>query len=121
MTSTNKFAVPRGFLDLVKKRQATLGLSLREISVRAGISVSFLSRILLGDRGLPSDDIILRIAAALDIKPPEKLLIEAGRAPQRTLPLLRASSELSPEDFNKVLKLAAELVERPAARRRRRK
>jgi transcriptional regulator with XRE-family HTH domain len=54
-------------------------MSLREVCRQADISPAFLSRILSGERGLPSDEVIIRVAEALDIEPPERLLIEAGR------------------------------------------
>jgi transcriptional regulator with XRE-family HTH domain len=103
----------------VDKRVAELGLSYREIARQAGMSVSFLSRVLAGERGLPPDDVLLRIAKALEVDPPERILAEAGRVPEkrRLVTLMRAATELSAADLDQVNRVAAELLER----RRRRK
>ncbi len=65
------------FKKLVEKRAHELGLSLREIARRADISVSSVSRILAGDRGLPGNDVLQRIADALEL-PYDQLLVAAG-------------------------------------------
>ena len=114
MTEAERFHVPDGFRKLVERHADELGFSLREIARRAEISVSFLSRILAGERGLPGDDVLLKLAKVLDIRPPELLLVEAGRVPQksRVIKLLRAVSGLSAEDLDQVNKVASALVEK---------
>jgi len=66
-------------------------MSLREVCRQAKISPAFLSRILSGERGLPSDEVIIRLAKAMDIQPPERLLIEAGRTGDGLKEILRKS------------------------------
>jgi transcriptional regulator with XRE-family HTH domain len=90
----------------------TRGISLNQVAERAGFSPAFLSRILNRQRGLPSDKTILRLAQVLDLEPPERLLIEAGRIPeelqsalsQPQMPeLLRAAGDLSEADMQDLM------------------
>lgn len=83
------------------------------------MSPAFLSRILNRKRGLPSDKAILRLAEVLDLKPAERLLIEAGRIPEELKPalsspqipaLLRATQKLSESDLQQVLKTVQALA-----------
>ena len=53
------------------------GYSLRETARRAGMSPSYLSRVLARKREPPSDATLIQLALALDILPPELLLIAA--------------------------------------------
>ena len=78
-------SVPEGFRTLVTERMAAEGLSLREVAQRAGLSPSFLSRVMSGERGLPSNDDLLRIAKVLRVSPPALLLVQAERIPTRSL------------------------------------
>jgi transcriptional regulator with XRE-family HTH domain len=104
---------PQGFVDLLQQMMEKRGISLNQLAERAGMSPAFLSRILNRQRGLPSDKAILRLAEALDLKPAERLLIEAGRIPEGlrsalSIPqipaLLRATERLSEADLQQVLK-----------------
>jgi transcriptional regulator with XRE-family HTH domain len=88
-------------------------VSLNRAAMQAGLSPSFLSRILNRKRGLPSDETILRLAAVLNIQPRERLLIEAGRIPDDLkgalshphMPeLLRATGKLTEGDLQEVVK-----------------
>ena len=72
------------FRDRMEKRK----ISLNQFAEKAGVSPAFLSRILNKERGLPSDKAILRLAEVLDLQPPERLLIEAGRIPEELKPVL---------------------------------
>lgn len=83
------------------------------MAAKAHVSPAFLSRILNREPGLPSDKAILRLAEALDLQPPERLLIEAGRVPEEWKPalsqvgapeLLRSFGELSEDDHEKLVK-----------------
>lgn len=89
------------------------GISLNQAAEQAGMSPAFLSRILNRKRGIPSDKAILRLAKVLDLRPPERLLIEAGRIPEELKPaltnpqvpaLLRATEKLNESDLEQVLK-----------------
>ena len=103
-------------------------MSLNQLADRSGVSPAFLSRILNRQRGLPSDKTILRLAQVLDLEPPERLLIEAGRIPeelkalmlsQPQIPeLLRATGELSEADLQEVLKTVKSLALRQHHRRK---
>jgi transcriptional regulator with XRE-family HTH domain len=56
-------------------------LSVRELARRAGISPSYMSRVLAGERTLPADEIIVNIASALELDA-DSLLVMAGRWPR---------------------------------------
>lgn len=116
MPSGEKFEVPAGFKKLVEKQLDELQISLREVARRSNISVSFISRILMGERNLPSDEDIIKLAKALKITPPERLLIEAKRVPKGSLPLLRATSDLSAKDIQLVIKAAKEISKKSKSR-----
>jgi transcriptional regulator with XRE-family HTH domain len=101
-------------------------ISLNQLAEKTGISPAFLSRILNKKRGLPSDKTILRFAEVLDLQPPERLLIEAGRIPAELKPalsqpripeLLRAVGKLSETEQAEVLKTAEALALRQHRRR----
>jgi transcriptional regulator with XRE-family HTH domain len=107
--------------DGMEKRK----ISLNQLAEKAGVSPAFLSRILNKERGLPSDKAILRLAEVLDLQPPERLLIEAGRIPAGLKPaltqpripeLLRAVGRLGETEQEELLKT----VEALALRQRRR-
>jgi transcriptional regulator with XRE-family HTH domain len=94
-------------------------ISLNQLAHKAGVSPAFLSRILNRERGLPSDKAISRLAQVLDLEPPERLLIEAGRIPEELKPalsqpripeLLRAVGKLSETDQQSLLKTVQALV-----------
>ncbi len=63
---------------LIRKLRRDHGLTLRQLAERVPMSASNLSRIELGAQGPPPDEIIERIAHALDARPAE-LLRAAGR------------------------------------------
>ncbi len=114
-----RLMAPEGFLDLLRDGMERQGISLNQLAHRAGVSPAFLSRILNRQRGLPSDKVILRLAQLLDLEPPERLLIEAGRIPEEFRPLLsqpripellRATGKLSETELQAVLKTAEALA-----------
>jgi transcriptional regulator with XRE-family HTH domain len=97
----------------------TRKISLNQLAERAGFSPAFLSRILNKQRGLPSDNTILRLARELNLEPRERLLIEAGRIPEglkRSLSrpqipaLLRATGNLSETELQEVIKTVEALA-----------
>lgn len=107
-----KKVAPEGFIRLLRTGMEARRISLNQVAERAGFSPAFLSRILNRQRGLPSDKTILRLARVLDLEPPERLLIEAGRIPEELKPalsqasmpeLLRAAGNLSETDLQEVL------------------
>ena len=110
---------PDDFISLLWERMKSRGISLNQLAYRAKVSPAFLSRILNRERGLPSDETILRIARELDLQPAERLLIAAGRIPEELKPtlsrpqmpeLLRATGSLSETDLQQVLKTVQALA-----------
>ncbi|MGA7294259.1 MAG: helix-turn-helix transcriptional regulator [Terriglobales bacterium] len=121
-----KRLAPEGFVTLVQEAMAKRDISLNQLAKRGGISAAFLSRILSRERSLPADKVILRIARSLDIAPPERLLIEAGRISEELkstlgrplMPeLLRATGELSETEMHEVIN-AAEAIARKQRNKR---
>ncbi len=113
MRKTPRNAAPQGFIELLEQLMEERGISLNQVAEQARMSPAFLSRILNRKRGLPSDAAILRLAQVLDLRPPERLLIEAGRIPEELKPalsnpqvpaLLRATEKLSESDLQQVIK-----------------
>lgn len=122
-----KSVAPEGFISLLRAGMEKRGISLNQVAERAGFSPAFLSRILNRQRGLPSDKTILRLAQVLDLEPPERLLIEAGRIPEELKPalsqpkipeLLRAAGELSETDLQEVLNTVKALALKQDRRKR---
>ena len=112
MAKKEKFPVPKGFKDLIQSRMKEERLSLRLVASEAGISASYLSRILSGERGLPKEEEIIRLPRALRIDPPKALLIEAGRVPKEMTMLLRATSNLTEKELKKLQKEAEMLLDK---------
>ncbi len=63
-------------------------LSLREVARRADISPAYLSRLLSGERGVPSNDAIAQLEGVLDI-PKGELFKAAGRPDDQALEFFR--------------------------------
>jgi transcriptional regulator with XRE-family HTH domain len=113
-----EFPVPAEFKRLIEAAQSRLGLSLRQLAKESGLSVSFLSRILGGDRKIPKNEDIIRLAKALQLSPRD-LLIAAGRVPPNEPQvgyLLRAVGKLTPEELREVRDLAEKLIKGHKAR-----
>lgn len=120
---------PDGFVNLLREGMDRQRISLNQLAYRAGVSPAFLSRILNRERGLPSDKIILRFAKLVDLEPPERLLIEAGRIPeelqsmlsQPQIPdLLRAADKLSETELEQLVKTVQALALKQHQARKRR-
>jgi len=92
---------------LVREAMARRRISLNQLAKRGGISAAFLSRVLNGERSLPSDRKILRLARILDLAPAEQLLVAAGRIPEGlklVMPaLLRATDDLSATEIQELM------------------
>jgi transcriptional regulator with XRE-family HTH domain len=108
-----KHVAPEGFINMLREGMEKRSISLNQLADQASVSPAFLSRILNKQRGLPSDKTILRLAELLDLQPPERLLIEAGRIPeelkailsQSQIPeLLRAADKLSETELQQLVK-----------------
>lgn len=128
MRRAPKRPAPEGFINLLRESMKTRKVSLNQLAERAGFSPAFLSRILNKQRGLPSDRTILRLAQELDLQPPERLLIEAGRIPEELkgllnrpqIPaLLRVTGNLSETDLENVIKtVEAQVLKKQLSRKR---
>jgi HTH-type transcriptional regulator, competence development regulator len=114
-----KHKASEGFIHLLQSGMAQRKISLNQLAERAGVSPAFLSRIINKQRGLPSDEAILRLAKVLDLEPAERLLIEAGRIPEELRPvlsqpripeLLRAAGKLSEADQQQLLQTVKALA-----------
>ncbi len=113
-SDTGKVEVLKEFRDLITGAFERQDMSLRQTAAAAGISPAFLSRILAGERGLPDDDTLLRLGRALDIKPPEQVLVAAGRLPTGMKGLaalyLRASGPLNQQESREVARAIQAIV-----------
>ena len=121
-----KLPAPAGFIKVLREGMNRRKISLNQLAEEAGLSPAFLSRILNKERGVPSDKAILRLAEVLDLQPPERLLIEAGRIPEEMKPalsqpripeLLRAVGKLSETEQQELLKMAEALTVKQHRRR----
>src|SRR5271166_3363102 len=119
MRRSPKLPAPAGFIGMLRDGMEKREISLNQLAEKAGVSPAFLSRILNKERGLPSEKVILRFARVLDLQPPERLLIEAGRIPAELKPmlsqpgmpaLLRAVGKLSETEQEEVMKTVEALV-----------
>lgn len=120
MTIRTDMAAPAGFIALLDRAIQNANLSYREVAEKAKISHPFLSRLLSGQRGLPSDKTISKLERALNV-PPGKLFYEAGRtdpAAKAVLKkgnapvLMRALAPLDDDDLLQVQKLAEKLAKK---------
>lgn len=110
--------VPEGFIQLVKQGMEQTSLSARQVALQSGISPAYFCRLLLGERGLPPDETIAKMARVLQISPTERLLLETGRVPEDVkgelvkdlrVDLLRATNGLTPDEIEKVMKTVKSL------------
>lgn len=121
METQEPTSAPDRFLRLLRRALASSGLSLREVSRKSAISPAYLSRLIKGERGAPSNETITRLEEALDIQPRGQLFDAAGR--QDTLVtkvlnrdnqriLMRSLAPLTPEEFTKVVRVAEKLAQK---------
>lgn len=111
--------VPIGFKKLLESAMAKRGFTLRELARQSLISHAFLSRILSGERGVPSNAVILRLEKVLDIHPPGQLLYEAGRTDEHAKAvlqkeaapmLMRALAPLTNAELEQIRKVAERIA-----------
>jgi transcriptional regulator with XRE-family HTH domain len=76
------------FSKAIKYGLKKKGLSLRALSRDTGIEVSFLSKILRGQRNPPPNSYIIKIANVLNLNP-DQLIFDAGRIPKRAIILIK--------------------------------
>ena len=98
------------FGKVVRRARLESGLSLTELAVRCRISVSHLSRIERGeDLRMPSEDVILRLAGALQ-REPDSMFRAVGKLPRDLREFVLANPEV-------MRRLREELARERAARR----
>jgi hypothetical protein len=103
------------FGSYLKERRLTHpeGLSIREVSRRAGIDVSYLSRMEKDEVAPPREEVILRLTEVLGIEDSDELLNLANKIPPdlkkiikehyQSLPsFLRTARGLSQEDWDRL-------------------
>jgi transcriptional regulator with XRE-family HTH domain len=90
MTMQKPTKAPDRFLRLLKKAMENHPdkLSLREVARRADISPAYLSRLLSGERGVPSNDAIAQLELVLKI-PDRELFKAAARPDDKALEFFR--------------------------------
>ena len=119
MTTQQPTSAPDRFVRLLRVALAGQPLSLRKVAESAEISPGYLSRLVNGERGLPTDDtIIAKLEKVLDIAPGR--LFDAAERPditaksflkkQQARPLMRSLGQLNDADLSKVLAVAEKLA-----------
>jgi transcriptional regulator with XRE-family HTH domain len=98
---------------LLRKRRREQGYTLNQLAKRIPMSASNLSRLELGSQGPPADEVIERIAKALDTDPGE-LLQAAGRigAGQNFEQVVLERLEVMGRDVREVRRAIARLMKR---------
>ena len=99
------------FVRLLRLGLASQTLSLRKVAEKVGVSPAYLSRLVNGERGLPTDDTtIAKLEQVLDF-PPGRLFDAAERPDliaktflkkQQARPMMRTLAHLSDDDLAKV-------------------
>jgi transcriptional regulator with XRE-family HTH domain len=121
MTTQQPTTAPDRFVKLLRLALASQSLSLRKVAGKAGISPAYLSRLVNGERGLPTNDtIIAKLEEVLDF-PPGRLFDAAERPDlaaksflkkSQARPMMRSLAPLSDADLAKVLKVAEDLAKK---------
>ncbi|HEY3861297.1 MAG TPA: helix-turn-helix transcriptional regulator [Verrucomicrobiae bacterium] len=120
MTNKQATSPPDRFARLLRKALAGSGLSLRAAAAKTGISPTYLSLLLNGERGAPAEEIITNLERALDI-PSGRLFDAAALADSTTKsflkneqarPFMRSLERLSNAQVSQVLAVASKLAEK---------
>jgi transcriptional regulator with XRE-family HTH domain len=113
-------AAPDQFIRLLDRSIEQQGLSLREVSRLAGVSIAYLSRLLSKQRGLPAKKTIEKFEKVLEIEP-GRLFDAAGLHDalaskvfknEGARHFLHSLELLSDEERSKVLQEAAQLAKK---------
>lgn len=108
-------AAPAPFIKLLRKSIASSGLSLRDIGRQVDVSTAYMSRLVNKQRGLPADDILVKLEHVLDIQPRGALFYAAGRLDAATSKvmekppaqiLMRTLARLTDDELAEVQKVA---------------
>jgi transcriptional regulator with XRE-family HTH domain len=118
MTTQQPTSAPDRFVRLLRVALASQTLSLRKVAEKADISPAYLSRLVNGERGLPTDDTIIgKLEQVLDI--PHGKLFDAAERPDATAktflkksvarPMMRSLAHFTDDDLAKVLAVVQKL------------
>jgi transcriptional regulator with XRE-family HTH domain len=122
MNENRSTKAPDGFIRLLKKamNEHRGKMSLRQVARNADISPAYLSLLLNGERGVPSNDAIARLEGVLNI-PDGDLFKSAGRPNHQALEffrkeeagsIVRALAPLPNSQLSTVLKMIENFVKR---------
>lgn len=104
MTENKPAKAPERFIRLLKRAmdEHPKKLSLRQVAKRADLSPAYLSLLLNGERGVPSNDAIAQLERVLNI-PDRELFKAAGRPDDQALEFFRK------EDAGSIVRSLAQL------------
>ncbi|MGE7828524.1 helix-turn-helix domain-containing protein [Paenibacillus sp. NPDC093718] len=81
------------FGDYIRKLRTDKGITQTEVAERAGMQIRYLSRIENNHDNPPSEEILLRLAAALD-EDPHQMVVKAGKVPSDFKELIAEDDEV---------------------------
>ena len=58
-----------GFGETVQRQMDELGVTYRQLAARTGLSAGYLNHLVHGNRPVPSNDVVVTLAKALDVEP----------------------------------------------------
>ena len=58
-----------GFGETVQQLMDDLGVTYRQLAARTGLSAGYLNHLVHGNRPVPSNDVVVTLAKALDVEP----------------------------------------------------
>jgi transcriptional regulator with XRE-family HTH domain len=58
-----------GFGETVQRLMDELGVTYRQLAARTGLSAGYLNHLVHGNRPVPSNDVVLTLAKALEVEP----------------------------------------------------
>lgn len=114
-------SAPPEFIRLLVQGIRDSGLTKAEVAFKTDISPAYLSRLLHGVRGVPADEILLRLEDVLDIQPRGRLFHAAGRLDtvvskvlnkEKGRVLMRSLGPLSDDDMAIIVNVADGLAKK---------
>ena len=68
MTRRRRFS-EEGFGETVQRLMDELGVTYRQLGARTGLSAGYLNHLVHGNRPVPSNDVVVTLAKALEVEP----------------------------------------------------